>query len=162
MSQARPDTKTGQPAEKKTGRSSKLTPETQDRIVQALRVGAYREDAALYAGIHVATLYRWLETGEADEANNIESPHRELREAVKGAEARAEVDMLTIINKAAIKNWQAAAWRLERKNPAKWGKRDAVEVSGDVQHNVSVDLVPEDEQRAEIARLLAVANGDAG
>ena len=46
-------------------RPSKLTPETQNRIVQAARAGNYREAAARSAGIAPSTLYDWLSRGRA-------------------------------------------------------------------------------------------------
>ena len=33
---------------------------------------------------------------------------------------------MVTIKKASVKSWQAAAWRLERKNPDKWGQRNFV------------------------------------
>ena len=43
---------------------SKLNPETQTKITQALRAGNYRKAACRHAGIGESTLYRWLEQGE--------------------------------------------------------------------------------------------------
>jgi hypothetical protein len=47
--------------QRRTGRRSKLTPETHDRIVNAVRAGATFEAAAGAAGIAERTLYLWLE-----------------------------------------------------------------------------------------------------
>ena len=46
------------------GRPSKLTPECQARIVQAIEVGATYELAAGYGGISYETFRRWMNAGE--------------------------------------------------------------------------------------------------
>lgn len=42
----------------KPGRKTKLTPERQTKILNAIRAGAYVETAAAAAGINKVTLYR--------------------------------------------------------------------------------------------------------
>jgi hypothetical protein len=54
----------------------------------------------------------------------------ELVDGVEKARARAEMQSVALIRKAAEKNWQAAAWYLERRNYQEWGRKDKVEVSG--------------------------------
>ena len=136
------------------GRPSKLTPAVHDIIVQALASGCYRETAATCAGIAVSTFYNWMERGEADIEHGKKTPYMELVEAINKAEAQAELDALEMIRKAAPKNWNAAAWMLERKNPAKWGRRTAVEHSG------SID--PGLEHGAKIADAVSAALKDLG
>jgi transposase len=58
---------------KKTGRPSKLTAEVIENIQNWLRMGYFVEDAARMAGIHKATLYRWLEQGREDRENEVDS-----------------------------------------------------------------------------------------
>lgn len=53
------------PQRRTGGRRSKLTPETHERIVAAIRAGATFEAAAGAAGIAEWTLYRWLQEAEA-------------------------------------------------------------------------------------------------
>jgi alpha-galactosidase/6-phospho-beta-glucosidase family protein len=106
------------------GRKTKLTPALQDKMIEALRVGAVHEDACQYAGIDHATFYRWLQKGEAGQA-----PYREFCEAIKEAEGKAVVGWLAEIERAArAGNWQAAAWKLERRRPKAYGRQpfDAV------------------------------------
>ena len=121
-------------------RPSKLTPGVHEIIVQALASGCYRETAATHAGIAVSTFYNWLERGEADIEHGKQTPYMELVEAINKAEAEAELDALEMIRKAAPKNWNAAAWMLERKNPAKWGRRTALEHSGQIDTGTSVKI----------------------
>ncbi len=41
--------------------------------------------------------------------------------------AEAEIRDVALIGKHAEYSWQAAAWRLERKFPAKWGRKQIVD-----------------------------------
>jgi len=95
---------------RKPGRPTKRTPENVEKILEALRVGMYKDRAALLVGIGEATLYRWLKTDT------------EFREAVKAAECESEFDALKRVREGAS-GWQGAGWFLERKHWALWGKR---------------------------------------
>jgi transposase len=105
------------------GRSSKLTPEVQEKIVQALHVGMYHKQAAAFAGISVSSFYAWIAKGEQDDEQGLDTPFARFRHAVEGAEAKGEAELLGLITLAARTSWQAAAWRLERKHPEKWARR---------------------------------------
>jgi hypothetical protein len=101
------------------GRPTKLTPEVQKKIVDAIRAGNYMETAAAYAGISKDTFYRWLRRG-ARARNGI---YKNFHDAVEKALAESEVRDVMIIANAAATDWKAAAWRLERKFPERWGKK---------------------------------------
>lgn len=80
------------PATRRTGgRKTKLTPETQERIIAAVRAGATMEAAAGAAGIGESTLYRWLQ-----EAAQPGAPRwkREFREALQRARDELEVRLV--------------------------------------------------------------------
>jgi hypothetical protein len=108
---------------KKTGRPSKRTPEVKQMILEALRGGNYLETAAAYAGVHRSTLNRWM--------NEDDPEFQDFRDAVEKARADAIVRNVGVVLAAAPKNWQAAAWWLERTNPDKYGRR-VVELGGKV------------------------------
>ena len=111
------------------GRPTKLTPEVQDKIVNALRAGNYQETAAKYAGISDKTFYEWMRRGESDDPK--EAIFVEFRQAVEKAKSDAEVRDVALIDKAASDGtWQAAAWKLERKYPHRWGRVNRTEISG--------------------------------
>ena len=147
------------------GRHTKLTPEVQQRVVEAIQAGNYKETAAATSGINVATLYRWMEKGQKAKSGAF----REFCDAVKGAEAEAEAVALSVIKKAAngyavvkVKtmidedgnahgreesrssefSWQAAAWYLERAHPSRWRRKDSREHTGKdggpIEHTISV------------------------
>ncbi len=129
-------------------RPSKLTPEIQAKIVEAITAGNYLETSARYAGVGVATFYTWMSKGEGKHAK---SPYKEFREAVEKARADAEVRNIALIQRTAQEGtWQAAAWFLERSHPQKWGKRSAVEVTGSDGGAVKLDIsVDELERRVQ-------------
>lgn len=132
------------------GRPTKLTPKLQEEIVQVIRAGNYVETACSFVGINKTTFYDWLKRGareqarlEKDSSAKIDPQERiylNFSNAIKKAEAEAEARDVIIIGKAAEHQWQAAAWRLERKFPSKWGRRTDLD---------------DDEQRARINKLKA-------
>jgi hypothetical protein len=101
-------------------RPSKYSPEVQERICQAIALGADYEHAAAFAGIAYETLRVWREKFPAFSA------------ALKEAEGRAMVKWLAVIERAAGDGtWQAAAWKLERRYPHLFGRTvQNVELSG--------------------------------
>lgn len=106
------------------GRPTKRTPETEKRILDALRIGATRKDASLAAGISQETFCQWMNS------------FPEFAEAVEKAESEDKLRMLAAITKASQEgSWQAAAWRLERKDPDNYGRRERQDVnhSGGIQ-----------------------------
>ena len=109
------------------GRTTILTETIQARMVQAIEGGNYAPTAAEYAGIGVSTHYDWLKKGESGI-----TPYAEYLEAIKKAEAVAEVRNVTLIQNAAANTWTAAAWYLERKHWDRWGKKDRnqIELTG--------------------------------
>lgn len=132
----------------KPGRKTKLTPERQTKILNAIRAGAYMETAAAAAGVNKETLYAWLKRGNVEP----DSIYSAFVEAVHEAQASAELrDVLTLSKAAADGDWRAAAWRLERKFPKRWGLTTKTEHSGTIQ-TVAVDMAKlSDEQLAAIA-----------
>lgn len=110
------------------GRPTKLTPEVQERICNAIRVGATYELAAQFGGISYETFRAWQRA--ADEGD---SAYSGFSEAVKLAEAEGAMRWLALIDAAAAESWQAAAWKLERRYPADYGRNDKlrVEAKGD-------------------------------
>lgn len=107
------------------GRPNKLTPEIQQKIVDAIRMGNYIETAAAFAGINKSTLYDWLKKGARSKSGKF----REFSNAVEKALAESEIRDVAVISAASKDNWQAAAWRLERKFPDRWGRKSRIEAN---------------------------------
>ena len=144
-------------------RPSKLTPVVRERIVQAIRAGNYAESAARAAGIAASTYYRWMERGERESAGAF----REFAEAVRLAEAEAEVHAVAIIRRAMGEDWRAALAYLERRYPGRWRRHTSTEVTGPdggpirTQQVNPVDLSRlSDAELAELERLYARATDE--
>lgn len=118
----------------------KLTPDVRERLLQAVRLGATHELACMYAGVSVDSFARYRT--DADFA-----------EDVKRAEGQAALGWLAKIEKAATDgNWQAAAWKLERRYPDVYGRRvQQLEHSGPGGGPIPLAPVPD----ATIAAVLA-------
>lgn len=109
------------------GRPTKLTPQVQARIVQAIVGGNDITVAAAYAGIHRDTFYYWLERGRAAKRGI----YSDFSDAIEKAQADAETRNVALIAKAAQDGtWTAAAWWLERKYPERWGRKERHEITG--------------------------------
>jgi transposase len=118
-------------------RPTKLTPDIQVKIVDALKLGNYIETASALAGISKNTVYDWLKRGAREKErveNNSNAKYRKeefpfvkFSDAVQKAMAEAEMRDLLVIANASKNDWKASAWRLERRYPAKWGRRDHIE-----------------------------------
>lgn len=120
------------PKKKPLGAPTKLTRDLIEQLERVLRRGAYVETAVAHVGISKTTYYSWTRKG-ADERKRIEGggkPRKtyslflDLLDAVEKAMADAELLDLQVISDAAVKDksWQAAAWKLERRNPGRWGR----------------------------------------
>jgi transposase-like protein len=131
---------------------TKLTPDRQARITEALAQGNYIETAARYSGVSPQVFYKWMSRGN-EERQRIgdgadptpgEEIYVEFVEAVEKARSQAEMRNVGLIQKAAVDGtWQAAAWYLERSYPKRWGRSDRVEHTGadggPVEVSVSMD-----------------------
>ncbi len=105
------------------------------RLNQAISVGAYIEDACVFAGISSRQFRRWRELAE----QGVE-PYAEKWEEINKSESQAIVrNLFNIQNASNNGTWQASAWLLERKYPDKYGKKDTVNIL-DNQNNFDVEL----------------------
>ena len=102
-----------------------LTPQVRSTILNALRIGNYLETAASLAGITKKVFDRWMQQGAAETVGYWRDFYDEVAQALAAAEAAD----LAIIKKASQTQWQAAAWRLERRYKDRWG-RNTLEVTG--------------------------------
>ncbi|MGB9937068.1 MAG: hypothetical protein ACPK7O_05060 [Methanobacterium sp.] len=109
---------------KKMGRPSKLTKEIREEIASFLKAGCFIETACVMAGINKTTYYDWMKRGEKSSRYD---KYRKFYEAVTHALSWSQARDVAIISKAAEKDWRAAAWKLERRYPEKWGKKKVVE-----------------------------------
>lgn len=141
-------------------RHTKLNKKIQDEICKYIRAGCYVETAAAMAGISKQSYYNWFKRGareqerreQGKEADKKETVYVNFLDAVNKAMAEAELFDLTVINKAAqAGQWQASAWKLERRNPKVWAR----------QTKLDEKRIAEAESRTELnkARLELITGG---
>ena len=127
-------------------------------ITKILSMGAYKREAARHAGIAERTLNDWIEKGAA-ERRHIAKGGKPRRRAsafleflllVEKAMADAQIADLALITQAAQKgSWQAAAWKLERRNPAKWGRQ---RIEADIKGGLVVEGIDWLEKKIDAAK----------
>lgn len=109
----------------RTGRPTKLVPETAKKIIELLARGNYLETAAAAAGVHKSTVYDWLKRG----ARSRRGAYHDFAEACDKAQAESEALELARLEKLSLKgDFRAITWRLERRNPRRWGPQVQVHV----------------------------------
>jgi hypothetical protein len=117
------------PEPKKRGRPPKFDEKIADEFVARVRAGHFFETAANLVGLPVQTMRAWLREGVA----NPRGKYGPFSSAVKRAKAESEDADLTEMERRAKNandgagDWKERAWRLERKDPRKFGPRVTVE-----------------------------------
>lgn len=106
------------------GRPTKLTPETQKKIVDAITAGNHLEAAAAYAGVEYRTFSYWMERGKTAKSGEF----FQFFQAVMEAQARAEVTIVAQWKQQIPDNWQAARDFLARRYPERWAETHKVAV----------------------------------
>lgn len=117
--QAPPD----QAPEVKAGRppGPELKPGQLDKMLEALRWGNYRDDAAEYAGIKLRSMYRWCALGKkGDEA------YVGFWQAVLNAEQTAKINAVRDFYQAGQRDPKWLLQWLSRKFPEQWGSNNRV------------------------------------
>jgi hypothetical protein len=166
------------------GRPTSLTPEVADKVVSAIRSGAYTEVAAQYAGVAQSTFFLWKAKGKRDleerEAGDYPSiahadedhkhewslddgkcwcghtRYSEFLERIKEAEASSEMHAVLKVRAAFDDNWQAAMTYLERRYPQRWRRRSSVEVDDKPAEREPEAAEVEMPATERLARVLAV------
>jgi hypothetical protein len=115
-----------------TGRPLILSPAVIDEFRRLLPTVLYMESAGDFLGIQRSTWGLWLRRGRKEYNRLQRSPGEGPSEAeslylgffaaVKKGLAEGEIADAATIKKAAAVQWQAAAWRLERRSPDRWGR----------------------------------------
>lgn len=110
------------------GRPTRLTPALIRKVCQYLDTGCYVETAVQLAGISKKLFYEWMKLSHKPDSNPI---FKDFRDAIDKAIAAAEQKDIATIDRASGNSWQAAAWKLERRLPRKWGYMRRAETEGD-------------------------------
>ena len=130
------------------GRKTKLTPEVQKNIVDAIKAGAYFETACRYAGIAPTTAYEWIARGKGETKGRPKTPlHAEFADAIRGAEAEVETRMIAQWQQAMPGDWRAIQMFMERRFPDRWGRRERHEVTGEGGKEIVIKVVYESDEK---------------
>lgn len=113
------------------GRPRAINDEAAKKILDALRIGCTRDDAAASAGICARTLRNEIARNSVFAA------------AVGLAQAIGKQRLVARVNRSSRDDWKAAAWLLERRWPKEWGKR-------------SPDAVTPEQMASAIGRVVAM------
>lgn len=108
----------------------KLTALIAKQIVNLVGGGCFIADAAGAVGVSKNTLYNWIRVGRQaaesrDEGGEVKPDDiacYKLYRAIQKAKTKGVRYLLGKIKKATDKDWHAAAWILERKDPRRWGR----------------------------------------
>lgn len=156
---------------KKTGRPTKIGDALIKEVCGYIEEGNFIDTAAVCAGITYCTYYNWIKWGDQRHQDFKGGQYETFFKAVKDAERRAERDVLLKLYAAAGMSWTKYAWVLERRFPAKWGRRfqqlpqsqeDGVKGIEQTQEALRSGLGdPKMEQGAEAMSKFLRMNGDA-
>ena len=110
------------------GRPPKITSEIVEEICDLVIQGKSFARAAAARDISESTIYRWIALGKKQESEPI---YRELVERLSESCEISEFEALQTIRKTISypDNWRAAAWLLEHRFPAKYGKNQSRNMS---------------------------------
>lgn len=131
-------------------------PEIFNTLIDAIRKGTPPSTACAMAGIHKATMMKWLKYGHEGRDRTVVQFWR----AVRMAEAASESDAAESLAAAGSEDWRAALSYLERRFPERWRKQTerniTVDGSVDVNHKHQLAQVvsKDDDARALLRRLI--------
>ena len=135
-------------------RPTKLDDLVEKRILDVVREGNSYENAARVAGLSASTLHDWRARGKRGEDR-----YSEFLVRLEKARGEAEAASVAIVRTAATGGtWQAAAWWLERREPARWAKRDGGDQSASSERPMSEQ--PTEEVRERLATMIAESMDD--
>lgn len=129
------------------GRKLGLTVEIMLEIEQILKEGNYQQTAYECVGVGKDGYYDWIKRGIAAKEKALnghkltadEQLLSEFADTIKKAIAFGKRRNVGLIAQAAIKDWHAAAWMLERTDPERYGRRDKVNVDSKVEQTLKIE-----------------------
>lgn len=117
-------------------------PEVRDKILEAIKLGSPLQYAARFAGISPSTLNRWLERGAMAQARIEEGYEDELVAVEKDfaafyteciqSNATVILALLGNLVRQSMANPHVALKLLEKLDPAQFGPRQSIDISGKV------------------------------
>jgi transposase-like protein len=95
-----------------------LSPQVEQAILEALRAGYFRSDAATHGGVDPRTLRTWMRKGRTGDPVYSEFARRAL-----AAELEGKDKLVCKVKAGALEDWRAAAWLLEQRWKAQFAAR---------------------------------------
>lgn len=139
---------------------SLLTDELIDGLVEAVSLGVYLAHAGPAFGVSAHTIYHWQHQGRIDIADGkTDTPHARLESGIQRARCSAAMNAHKIIAKAAIKDWKAAAWLIERQWPHLYS-RQADDVAQGRAHGLAGSLRAELDPRESADELDTLSDAE--
>jgi len=136
-------------------------PKLGNKIIRFLRLGYHYTTVCRAVGIESGTLRRWMSLGLA----NASPEYAKYFSRICKAEAQAEMSDLKKLSEHQKYDWRASAWKLERRWPEHWARRDAEKASLKVAGQITVThkhelskKVAEDPVALELARKMIDGN----
>jgi len=130
-------------------------PKLGNKIIRFLRMGYPYTTVCRAVGIDSSTLKRWMSLG----ASNASPEYAKYFRRICKAEATAEMNDLKKLSEHQKYDWRASAWKLERRWPEHWAKKDALKAELKVNGQISVthkhelsQKVAQDPAALELAR----------
>lgn len=148
------------------GRRTLLTPKLQQDLVTIITAGNYNVTACNYCGVAESTFYSWLKRGEEELHRLVEAEkdtgkpqepldgellYLEFLEAIKKAEAGAEVSAVLKVKSAFGGNWQAAMTFLERRFSDRWRRKERHELTDGEGNAIQAVIYLPDNNRDEVS-----------
>lgn len=135
-------------------RPTKLTPDIQHAIVEAMRAGNYFEAACTCAGVSVAAGYEWRQRGQGTHPSRSAEPvYVEFAEAISKAEAEAEQRIVGLWQAQIPGDWRAARDFLARRFPGRWGPKELSRVLQVTYTPEQIAAMTDEQLEAEARRL---------
>jgi transposase len=142
------------------GRPPKLTPELIETIQNGIMLGNYLSVVAASCGVRRETIYAWLNRGNREERDGLDTLFTQFSHATRRAMALAEMDALYKIRQAGSVDVKHLEWWLGKFHPEidemggpRWVDRSNVDMTVRTKDAVE-DMTPEDRE-ALIAKLEA-------
>ncbi len=156
------------------GRPSKLTPDRQAKICDALKAGSTRKNAAEYAGVGKSTMRQWeldfpefleaLELAEAEcEARNVAviqkagsgfKSHKTVTKTYENRDKAGNVIGITSETTTTVEtefDWRASAWWLERRRSDDYKLKQATDITSNGEQLPVIGMVIHPPQGAQTA-----------
>jgi len=152
------------------GRPSKLNRELAEKIIGNMRSGCSLSTATQAAGISITTWKNWEREAEvaamlAQRGESLTTRQKDLLDLFGRAhEARTQVEVQSLaqIRAAGQRDWRAAAWFVERRNPRDWGPPAVrAELTGKDGGPIEIESVL-DRARQFVDLIEATPNGEHG